>query len=79
MMYGSVVESIRHNHNPPPTKKMSNIAVIETQFQNLASKHPQAARIVLVRNAHLRPVAGASEEVVRQFWLMMVTELRHAL
>jgi hypothetical protein len=58
---------------------MSNINAIETQFQNLARKHPEAARTVLVRNAHLRPVAGASESVVRSFWLMMVTELRHAL
>lgn len=63
--------------NPP--KKMNNITAIETQFHNLAQKHPQAARLVLVRNAHLRPVAGADEKVVRSFWLMMVTELRHAL
>jgi hypothetical protein len=52
---------------------------IVNQFNALAEKHPEEARMVRFRNHLLAPRMDASDGVIKGFWLMMVTELRQAV
>lgn len=52
---------------------------IVSQFNALAEKHPKAAQAIRLRNHLLAPKGDAPEAVQKGFWLMMVTELRHAI
>lgn len=57
----------------------AKIEIIKSQFLALASKHPSQAIKVRLANHRLAPVASATPEVVKAFWLMMVSELRQAV
>ena len=73
---GSVVES----KDTKPKKQMSpSTQAIVHQFNALAEKHPEEARMVRFRNHLLAPRMDASDGVIKGFWLMMVTELRQAV
>ena len=52
---------------------------IVSQFNGLAEKHPKEANAIRLRNHLLAPKVDAEEEVVKSFWLMMVTELRQTI
>lgn len=56
----------------------SNQAIVN-QFNALAEKHPEEAKVVRFRNHLLAPRLDAGEGVIKGFWLMMVTELRQAV
>lgn len=52
---------------------------IVSQFNALAEKHPKEAMTIRLRNHLLAPKVDAEDEVVKSFWLMMVSELRQTV
>lgn len=53
-------------------------AAIKSQFLALAEKHPAAARKVLAENHRNAPKATAEDNILKGWFLYLISEIRHA-